>query len=163
VKANQKRIFSLKVFAKSVWYFIKNVRPISSSMRSKRIENEFSERLMLAVTSVNQCHWCAIFHSDTALKAGVDQEQIDMILKQFSIEKIADYEQPAMLYAIHFAESNQKPLIAKTQELIAIYGEQKAKDIEYILHVITFGNLIGNTLEHWSKKVPVLRRSSLPN
>jgi AhpD family alkylhydroperoxidase len=163
VKANQKRVFTLKVFARSVWYFVKNVRPINSSMRSKRIEEEFSERLMLAVTSVNQCRWCATFHTGTALKAGVDQEQIDMILKHFSIEKVADYEKPAMLYAIHFAESTQNPLSAKTQELIAIYGEQKAKDIEYILHIITFGNLIGNTLEHWSKKVPVLSRFSLPN
>ena len=49
-------------------------------MRSDVISSAFRERLMLAVTSVNECRYCARVHSVEALKHGVDQPELEQIL-----------------------------------------------------------------------------------
>ena len=66
--------------------FLADVRYLSGSRDQLRaamssLDVAFRERLMLAVTQVNQCPYCADFHAKQALEAGLSQEEIAQLLE----------------------------------------------------------------------------------
>lgn len=111
----------------------------------EKISPEFSERIMLAVTAVNQCAYCSFLHTRTALEKGVEVEQIHKILEgemgSFSTE-----EMPAVLYGQHFAETKGGVSGAARESFIAAYGPHKARHIEGYIMNVCFGNLCSNTV-----------------
>jgi len=49
------------------------------------------------------------------------------------------------LYAHHWAETNAQPDPAVRAKLLATYGAETARAIEFVLRMIRVGNLLGNT------------------
>lgn len=113
---------------------------------SGRVSPAFRERLFLTVTSVNKCRYCAWMHTDIAEAEGVSGEQINALLDS-APEKIPTDEKPALLYALHYAQSNRNPDPAQTAELERIYGKDTAADITAFIQLIFFANLSGNTFD----------------
>jgi AhpD family alkylhydroperoxidase len=107
----------------------------------------FRERLMLAVTAVNGCRYCAWFHSRVALRAGVDGAEVAAILAGMT-GKAPESEIPALLYAVHWAERDAVPDPDSRDELRAIYGGERAEAIEFALRLIRVGNLLGNSWDY---------------
>ncbi|MDY7041783.1 MAG: carboxymuconolactone decarboxylase family protein [Chloroflexota bacterium] len=107
----------------------------------------FRERLMLAVTSVNRCRYCAYGHSRAALLAGVCKEEADTLLAG-AVTDCPEEEIPALLYAQHWAETNANPDTEARQRLVEVYGADTARSIETVLRSIRLGNLMGNTLDY---------------
>lgn len=103
----------------------------------------FRERLMMAVTSVNECRYCAYFHSQVALAAGIAPHEIEQILRGEFAHAPAD-EIPALLYAQHWAETNAQPDPAMRAQFIETHGAETAHAIEFVLRTIRIGNLLGN-------------------
>ena len=111
------------------------------------ISPAFRERLMMAVTSVNECRYCAHFHAQVALVSGITRAEIEQILDgEFS--RAPESELPALLYAQHWAETNAQPDPAVRAKLVATYGDDTARAIEYVLRMIRVGNLLGNTFDY---------------
>ena len=147
MKSNfKKRIFTPEILIKDTTSLVINLQSILDTITSERISRVFGEKIMLAVTSVNQCRYCTWLHSDLALSAGADKDQISMILGQ-QFEEVSQEELPALSYAFHVAETNRNPSIKMTSELYHTYGAEKAKDIENYIQLIYFGNLSGNTFD----------------
>jgi len=119
---------------------------IKSARRSGTVNRAFAEKIMLAVTQVNDCRYCRFGHTKAALEAGVSEDEITRIARGDLAEFPQD-ETPGLLYAQHFAETGGAPDPAETTQLVNFYGEQTAAEIGAYIRMITAGNLLGNTFD----------------
>jgi AhpD family alkylhydroperoxidase len=117
-----------------------------SVARSDKIDRAFAEKIMLAVTQVNECRYCRYGHTKAALAAGVSEEEIAVILRG-DFEKFPREQGTALLFAQHFAETGGAPDPAVLDRLTAYYGEQTAAEIIFHIRMIMVGNLLGNTFD----------------
>jgi len=143
----QRRIYGNvgEFWADMVWP-LHNRKQLRQTMRGGLVTYAFRERLMMAVTAVNQCRYCSYFHAQQSLKAGLPPEEIRQLLDG-NISQAPAVELPALLYAQHWAESGGRPDPAARQHLLDTYGREQATAIETILHMIRSGNLMGNTTD----------------
>lgn len=111
------------------------------------LDPAFRERLMLTVTQVNGCRYCAQAHARIALEGGLAQEEIEALLSGVTAACPAD-EMKALLYAQHWAESGGAPSAAARATLLECYGEERTAAIESVLRMIQVGNLSGNTFDY---------------
>jgi AhpD family alkylhydroperoxidase len=148
MKSFRRRIYpSIGVFWKEIKVLLSDRKKIRKLMRDDIISSCFRERLMLAVTSVNKCRYCAYGHSHRALMEGVPQEEIrELCLGTF--DRSPDEELPALLYAQHWAEVSGKVDSQTRDKLISVYGPQRAEAIEMAIRMIQMGNLLGNTFDY---------------
>jgi len=116
------------------------------------IDRAFQERLMLAVTEVNGCRYCAYAHAKMALAAGLTQADV-AALAGGSLEGSPPEQVPALLYAQHWAETDAKPDPEVRQRVVETYGQVKTEAIELSLRMIRVGNLLGNTSDYLLHKV----------
>lgn len=107
----------------------------------------FSERILLAVSGVNACSYCSWFHSHMALKNGVDALEVDQLLRQLIPDGCSDEERAALLFAVHYAESNGKPDARQLELLASSYSQRQVSGILGLCSSIYFGNLSGNTFD----------------
>jgi AhpD family alkylhydroperoxidase len=111
------------------------------------IDRAFQERLMLAVTEVNGCRYCAYAHARMALAAGVTQADVDA-LAGGNLDGSPPAQVPALLYALHWAESDARPDPEVRQCVLETYGQAKTDAIELSMRMIRVGNLAGNTWDY---------------
>jgi AhpD family alkylhydroperoxidase len=128
-------------------YIIKRRPSIRRAMR-ELLSPVFRERLMLVVTEVNGCRYCRTFHASEALKEGItDTELAELLAGQIPTDT-PEEEIPAMIYTRYWAESDAQPAPENVQELIDVYGAEKAAAIHVVLRMIRMGNLMGNTADY---------------
>ena len=144
-------------FFKDLWFLTKNSGKIRKTMKSGIISHAFRERLMLAVTAINGCKYCAYFHTKQALKTGLTQEEVDLLLAGI-IANCPEDETIALIYAQYWAESNAKPDAEAVDKLNEVYGKEKAEAIHIILRMIRMGNLSGNTWDYFLYRISFGKR-----
>ena len=115
--------------------------------REGLVEAAFRERLMLAVTSVNECRYCSFAHARAALRTGVPADEVDDLLC-WSVDACPEDEAPALLYAIHWAEARGEPDQLARARVIETYGEERTLAIDRALRAIQTGNLLGNSVDY---------------
>ena len=121
---------------------------IKAAMDSSWLSAAFRERLMLAVTEVNQCSYCRRFHVGQAKKAGISTEEITAYLKGTIPEDVPENQKLAICYAQHWAETDVQPDSEFQDQVIQAYGKQGFEEITMVLYMIRMGNLLGNTLDY---------------
>ena len=129
---------------KSIWLLSRQAR---SLREDDKIAPAFHERLMLAVTGVNHCRYCAYVHARTALNDGVTPEQIRALGDQESASCPAE-ELPALLYAQHWAESGGRVVPQARQRILDVYGIERTLAVERTLQMIQTANMAGNTWDY---------------
>lgn len=129
-------------------YLLKRRAAIRRAMRPELVSEAFRERLMLAVTQVNCCRYCSYFHAQQALKAGIQNHELQALLSGEFAQQVPAEEVTAVLYAQHWAESNAKPDAETRQHLIESYGQERSAAIEILLRMIRMGNLTGNLWDY---------------
>lgn len=107
----------------------------------------FRERLMLAVTAVNDCRYCSFYHAQRALASGISESEVRQI-QDGGFSDAPSEELPAMLYAQHWAEADGVPGPEVRAVFVEHYGPESAETIELILRLIRVGNLLGNTWDY---------------
>ena len=147
MKNQEKRIYSAKSFASDALSTGKNLTGLIGAMVSGRIDGAFRERMMLAVTGVNQCRYCTLVHSAVARLNKVDQAQIGKILAGNADSDVEPDQQTAIEFALHYAQTKKTPDPEMVVKLYKQYGKQKADDIVTLLDAIYFSNLTGNTFD----------------
>lgn len=128
-------------------FLARNLRLSVSMRRRELLPPAFRERLMLAVTAVNQCRYCSWIHTREALKSGLSAEEIKSLLSG-NLEDCPEEESLALLYAQHWAEANAKPDREWVDRLVEAYGTQKAQAIDLVLRMIRVGNLTSNSWDY---------------
>ena len=141
-----KRLYPTRV----VYRFLRDMLSSMGDMRSGRkgslVSKEFSERIMLAVTEVNGCRYCSYFHTQVALKAGLDAQEINDTLAGDFGNTPAE-ELPALLFAQHYAEQAGQPDPETVEKLKTVYGEARARAIIANIRGIMIGNASGNAFD----------------
>jgi AhpD family alkylhydroperoxidase len=115
-------------------------------LRERFVSAAFRERLILTVTAVNQCRYCAYGHTRLALRAGVPREEIDFLLGG-AIRDVPEREVPALRHARHWAEREARPDPEAQHTLEQTYGPETAAAIDVILRAIRIGNFTGNAFD----------------
>lgn len=126
-------------------WMLRHRERVRAAMR--QLDPAFRERLMLAVTSVNDCRYCAHHHAQQALADGLTAEEVACLLEG-EVDACPPDEAVALLYAQHWAEAAGQPAPEARQRLLEAYGADQAEAIETVLQVIKMGNYAGNTLDY---------------
>ncbi len=132
---------------KDIGYIMQRRARIRPTMQ-KLITPDFRERLMMTVTEVNGCRYCRDFHLKESLKSGVSEAELAELLEGRIPADTPPDEYTGLAYAQHWAENNALPDPDATQNLIAVYGQEKADAIHLILRMIRMGNLSGNLFDY---------------
>jgi AhpD family alkylhydroperoxidase len=141
-----KRIFTMSSLKATVADVFGHMEKLRQASRSDRVSRQFSEKIMLAVTGVNGCRYCAYGHTRAALSMGVPQSELQKILSG-EFGEFPEYEAVALAFAQHYAESACQPDAKALQRFRNYYGSETARDILSYMRMITFGNLYGNTFD----------------
>ena len=142
----QKRIFTIQSFWKAANEAFQAIFTLQGQQSKNKINRQFSERIMLAVTQVNGCRYCSYGHTQAALKSGLDSTEIRALLSG-DLSSAPAEELIALLFAQHYAESAGRPDSEAWENLVSTYGQDKAFTILANIRMITIGNLLGNTFD----------------
>ena len=126
---------------------IRGRRQSKGSKSGMVIDVAFRERLMLAVTEVNGCRYCAYAHAKMALTAGLTESDITA-LAEGDLRGSPPGQIPALLYAQHWAETDADPDPEVRRRVLETYGRSMTDSIELSLSMIRVGNLLGNTWDY---------------
>jgi AhpD family alkylhydroperoxidase len=137
---------SFWAFLAELWYQLVHLKDLARAGRNKAIPADFRERLLLAVTAVNQCRYCSWAHSRAALAAGVSHQETEQLLHGV-VDLDRPAEVPALYYAQHCAESGGRPDAAAEEKLQDTYGAETSQHIRTLLRAIHFANLFGNSCD----------------
>ena len=149
-KTDQKRIYgSFRQYFGDIWFILSHLFVVWRMLAAQRVSQAFAEKIMIAVTVVNDCVYCSRGHTLMALASGVDQSEVDQLLAQDIGQGVDEYESTGLAYAQHYAESESKPDPSATAALQEKYGSRVAQDIVLYIRLITIGNLVGNTFDHF--------------
>jgi AhpD family alkylhydroperoxidase len=142
-----KRIYDCRSFINDLKALIKNIPFLIFMYLNRRISKSFASKIMLTVTTVNDCRYCTWFHTKVLLSEGVAPEEIRRIQKFQLYEEIDEYEIIAVAYAQHYSETARNPAPEATKKLYAYYGEEKANHIMLYIEFVYFANIVGNTFD----------------
>ncbi|MCG3253671.1 MAG: carboxymuconolactone decarboxylase family protein [Candidatus Heimdallarchaeota archaeon] len=146
-----KRRYTFQSLFKDIKQLIANFQQVKETFTSNRISRQFAERIMLSVTSINNCIYCSYGHSGAALKSGAYEAEIISIFDN-SFESCKEDEIVALNFAKHCARSNNNPTKKEKEKLVNYYGLQKARDVLVYIQIITLGNLMGNAVEAYEAR-----------
>ena len=147
-----KRVFTPKTLIEIVSELARDLPTLPSTFASGRISPAFRERILLAVTSVNRCRYCQWVHTDLAVANGMTTSDVSALLGS-DTNNVPENEKAALVYALHYAETNRNPHPAQRDKLVATYGEDAARDIENYIRLIFFSNLTGNTFDSFLSRM----------
>lgn len=139
-------------FVRDLYCALTKLRPVLSLSLKSGIAADFRERIMMVVTGVNRCRHCAYGHEFLAALAGVSKAEISRLLAQDLTSSPAD-QIPALLFAMHWAETDGRPGSEAKSDLQARYGVEVARQIEAATLMIHIGNRIGNTFDYLLSRI----------
>ena len=107
------------------------------------------EKIMLGVTAINDCRYCAWGHSHWALSQGVPLEEINQILsnQDVSLKAKNPAEAAAILFGQHYAEHLGQTDPDSVLNLRNHFSRAQVREIIAFVYFITFTNLSGNTVD----------------
>lgn len=137
-----KKKFSLLEMYRAVVLVPFALTKMVKNKRKKIVDNDFVEKLQLAVTEVNGCAACSYAHTYMALKQGMSNDVINSFLcgdGKFIIPE----ESKAIVFAQHYADTRGFPQKDAYKSIISEYGAGKADIILSAAQIMIVGNIYG--------------------
>jgi len=147
MKSFKKRVFTPTNFIKRFGLVGIYFPVILKSYIKPATSRALREKIMLAVTSVNDCRYCSWAHTHLALSNGVDVDEVNEILKHGGTPADNNSDAAAILFAQHYADTNGKINKDAMVELKKFYSASQIREIMGYIHTIYIGNLSGNTFD----------------
>jgi AhpD family alkylhydroperoxidase len=144
MKGFDKRFYTPRSFFRDLREIVARRSAIRETARSGRVSRAFAEKIMMAVTAVNRCRYCARYHTRLALQEGIPLDEIEKILA-LELGDFPHEEAVALAFAQHWAETEGQPDPDAESRFLETYGPQVSADILNWMRVITMGNLLGNS------------------
>ena len=113
------------------------------------------EKVVLGVTSINDCRYCEWGHTHWALANGVPLEEVNQILG-LQLESLAaknPAEAAAILFAQHYAEHRDRIDPQSIENLGQHYSKAQVAEILAYVRAITLGTLTGNTVDAFLERL----------
>ncbi|MFA9377140.1 MAG: carboxymuconolactone decarboxylase family protein [Lachnotalea sp.] len=139
---SKKRLYSMKEAYIITWQAMRTMPQLRRARKSGEMDEQFMERVMLAVTEVNGCAICSYAHTKMALEAGLSDIEIQNMLSGISYDVPAE-ELQAIMFAQHYADSRGIPSKESWERIVETYGLSKAKGILGSIRAIMMGNVYG--------------------
>lgn len=149
MKPFAKRTFNLPLLAESAAAAITHAPRLAAAIARPKTSAALREKVMLAVTSVNDCRYCSYVHTGLALAEGVDVEALDHLLDAATFGEVDGREATAILYAKHFADSGRLPSPEAEAAFARAFSAEERTEIMAYIHGIWFANLAGNSGDAW--------------
>jgi AhpD family alkylhydroperoxidase len=109
------------------------------------IEAGFREELMLAVSKLNDCKYCAWGHHEWAHVAGISEDELDRI-EHGDPEGINRVKWVAITYVIALVSSEYKQVPPELQqEMQANFSKNEIREIALVAKIMDVGNRAANT------------------
>lgn len=105
-------------------------------------DQEFAQRIRLAVTEVNGCELCSYAHTKYALEAGMDRDEVRNLLGGIT-QGAPDAQLPAIAFGQHYADTRGHPDPSAWQAIVDQYGEQQALCVLVATRTMMWGNAVG--------------------
>ena len=107
------------------------------------------ERVMLGVTSINDCRYCSWGHTHWAMAHGVSLEEVNQILglQAESVAAKSPADAAAILFAQHYAEHRDQFDPEAIENLRRYYDAAQVAEILAYVRAVTLGSLVGNTVD----------------
>jgi AhpD family alkylhydroperoxidase len=157
MKAKERRTYGFLEFVAAVAGLFVRAPLYERAHLRRRLSGAFNEKLMLAVTAVNGCRYCAWAHAFLAARCEVPADEISSLLSGSIERPVSDGEARALAFAQHYAESGSRPDAEALARLRDEYGSATAGDILLTLRFITWGNLSGNTFRAFLERIAARR------
>lgn len=119
------------------------------------LDKIFRAEVMLAVTAVNGCRICNVYHSKDLKKSAAKttvMPAINLDMNAF-LKPAENKESLALNFATHYATVGGKYDCDIFQKLIDYYGKKEAYGIMASIKVITFGNVNGISLGNLADRI----------
>jgi AhpD family alkylhydroperoxidase len=146
---SRKRTLDAGSFFKAVSSVLASSPVLLAALVRPRISAALREKIMLGVSSVTDCRYCAWGHGHWAMAHGVSLEEVNQILSQQteSLQARDPAEAAAILFAQHYAEHLEQFDPAAIGNLRAHYSDAQVAEILAYVRTVTLGGLAGNTLD----------------
>jgi len=135
------RNYSTLEFYKILDNAFASMKDFKRAKEARLIDDALQDKLMLAVTEVNGCELCKVFHTKNAQKHGISAEEIGFL--NTGVITDFDEETEALTFARRYAEKRGTFSQADWKHLNEEYGEKKARGILGAIRVIMMGNTVG--------------------
>jgi AhpD family alkylhydroperoxidase len=142
----RKRFHTPRTFFRDLWNILVSMPAFLDTFHSGRVSRSFAEKIMMAVTRVNGCRYCAYFHARMALREGVSPDEIAKLLA-LEVGGFPEEEAVALAFAQHWVETAGHPNPEAEGRFCEYYGPQVSADIYNWMRMISFGNLAGNSVD----------------
>ena len=146
-QAFPKRTLSIQSFLVEGTWLVRNLPRLIRATRTNRLDDQFREKILLAVSAGNDCRYCTRVHASAASIAGIDDETIDRILASDIDGAVSEAERPALLFALQYAETDGNPEPDVFAALEAAYEPATAADVVAVTRAMHFANLLGNSVD----------------
>lgn len=147
--------------ARSVAEAVRALPALPGLLTGRRVPWPFAEKVMLVVTGVNRCRYCAYVHTRTALRSGVAPEELQRLLA-LQPEDGESTETPAFAFARHYAESGGRPDPEAVAHLRAFYGAPMARDLLAAMRLISLANALSNRIDRLIGSVAAGKKRTFP-
>jgi AhpD family alkylhydroperoxidase len=137
-----KKLYSVR---ESYWIFYSGIRTMRYMFMAKKngeLSSTFIERIMLAVTEVNECAICSYAHAKRALECGMGSEEIQDMLSGI-INNVPAPEVAGVMFAQHYADTRGNPTQESWGRIVEVYGTSTAMGILGAIRTIMIGNTYG--------------------
>ena len=153
MKESRKRTFDLPLFARSLVSAIVHLPVFVVALLFPSTSRALREKVMLAVTSVNDCRYCSYVHTGLALAHAVDLGELRELLDSGTFGEVDERDAVAALFAQHFAETSRQPTPEACAALARQFNAYQRLEIMAYIHAIYFANLCGNTFDAWLERL----------
>jgi AhpD family alkylhydroperoxidase len=151
--SNERRTYRFREFLADSFGVLVRLPLIVRARVRRRVSNSFESKLMLTVTAVNGCRYCAWVHSGLASRRHVAPEEVRALLAGAIDRPVGDDEASGLLFAQHYAQRDRRPDSEAVARLRDAYGRETADEIMLILRIISLGSLSGNTFKSFLERV----------
>ncbi|HPE13128.1 MAG: carboxymuconolactone decarboxylase family protein [Actinobacteria bacterium] len=118
-------------------------RTVVRALRGQvQCDQQFAERIRLAVTQVNGCELCAYGHAKFALEAGMDSSEVRDLLGGIT-RGVPDDQLPAIAFGQHYADTRGHPHAGAWQRIVEQYGAEQALCVLLATRTMMWGNAMG--------------------
>ena len=147
--AKAKRTFTPANFLKTVGNVVISFPVIIRSVFRPKTSKAVREKVMLGVTAINDCRYCAWGHSHWAASQGIPLEEVNQILSSQvgSLKANDPAEAAAILFGQHYAEQLDEIDPESVKNLRNFFSQPQVQEILGQVCLITFTNLSGNTVD----------------
>ena len=148
-----KKLYSIPEAYRITLNAFRSIPYLKQAKKSGEMNEQFMERIMLAVTEVNGCAMCSYYHTKVALESGMSNDEIRNMLCGDCADA-PDNEMQAILFAQHYADTRGNPSKETWKNIQKIYGEGGSYGVLAAIRMIVMGKCLWHRLGIVFKSIP---------